>query len=85
MFFNFFLKKLNFTNFFFFKINLLFFKLKFFLKKWVYTVNHKRIALNYFYFSFFTVFSGTFLATMIRMELSQPGSVFFQGDSTRYL
>jgi hypothetical protein len=28
---------------------------------------------------------GTFLATMIRFELSSPGSHFFKGDSIRYL
>ena len=67
------------------KINLLLYKTKFFLKKWIYTINHKRIAINYLYFSFFTVMSGTSLATMIRMELSQPGSHFFEGDSTRYI
>lgn len=76
---------LNLNFFFLKKFNILFFKIKFFFKKWIFTVNHKRIALNYFYFSFFTVFSGTFLATLIRLELSQPGSLFFQGDSTRYL
>jgi hypothetical protein len=29
--------------------------------------------------------SGTALATMIRLELSHPGSPFFKGDSLRYL
>lgn len=70
-----------FKNFFFLNLQ----KIRFFFKKWIFTVNHKRIALNYLYFSFFTVLSGTSLATMIRFELSQPGSHFFQGDSTRYL
>lgn len=65
-------------------INILYYN-EFFIKKWLYTVNHKRIALNYLFFSFITVLSGTSLATMIRMELSTPGSSFFQGDSTRYL
>lgn len=58
---------------------------KFFLKKYVYTINHKRIALNYFYFSMFTGLSGAALATMIRLELAYPGSTFFKGDSLRYL
>jgi len=57
----------------------------FFFKKYIYTVNHKRIALNYFYFSFFSGLSGTFLATLIRFELAYPGSHFFKGDSIRYL
>ena len=61
------------------------YKSNLFLKKWVYTVNHKRIAINYLYFSFITAMSGSSLATIIRLELSQPGSHFFEGDSTRYL
>jgi hypothetical protein len=55
------------------------------LKKYVYTINHKRIALNYFIFSTWTALSGAALATMIRMELAFPGSPYFKGDSTRYL
>jgi len=58
---------------------------KYFLKKYVYTINHKRIALNYFYFSMCTGISGAALATMIRLELAYPGSTFFKGDSLRYL
>jgi len=55
------------------------------LKKYFYTINHKRIALNYFYFSLWTGLSGAALATMIRLELAHPGSPFFKGDSLRYL
>jgi len=58
---------------------------KYFLKKYVYTINHKRIALNYFFFSFWSGLSGAALATMIRLELAYPGSPFFKGDSLRYL
>lgn len=58
---------------------------KYLLKKYVYTINHKRIALNYFFFSMWTGLSGTMLATMIRLELAHPGSPFFKGDSLRYL
>ena len=58
---------------------------KYILKKYIYTINHKRIALNYLYFSFLTGLSGSALATMIRLELSYPGSPFFKGDSLRYL
>jgi len=56
-----------------------------FFKKYVYTINHKRIALNYLYFTVFSGMSGALLATYIRMELAYPGSHFFKGDSTRYL
>lgn len=58
---------------------------KFFFKKYIYTINHKRIALNYLYFSMCTGLSGAALATMIRLELAYPGSTFFKGDSLRYL
>jgi heme/copper-type cytochrome/quinol oxidase subunit 1 len=58
---------------------------KYLLKKYVYTINHKRIAINYFFFSMWTGMSGAALATMIRLELAYPGSPFFKGDSLRYL
>ena len=57
----------------------------YFFKKYVYTINHKRIALNYLYFSAWSSLSGLSLATMIRWELAYPGSHFFKGDSLRYL
>ena len=60
-------------------------RINFLLKKYLYTINHKRIALNYLYFSLLSGLVGTFLATMIRFELSTPGSHFFKGDSIRYL
>ena len=58
---------------------------KYVLKKYIYTINHKRIGLNYLYFSMMTGLSGAALATMIRLELAYPGSPFFKGDSLRYL
>lgn len=58
---------------------------KYILKKYVYTINHKRIAINYLYFSMWTGLSGAALATMVRLELAHPGSPFFKGDSLRYL
>ena len=54
-------------------------------KKYAFTINHKRIALNYFVFCLVSGISGTTLATLIRTELSYPGSHFFKGDSLRYL
>ena len=80
----------DFTNFLFFDrikiyINRFNDLRKYFLKKYVYTINHKRIALNYFYFSMVSGLSGAALATMIRLELAYPGSTFFKGDSLRYL
>ena len=58
---------------------------KYILKKYCYTVNHKRLGLNYFYFALWTAMSGSLLATMIRLEMAYPGSPFFKGDSLRYL
>ena len=60
-------------------------RLRYFFKKHIYTINHKRIALNYFYFSMWTGLSGAALATMIRLEMAYPGSPFFKGDSIKYL
>lgn len=75
----------NFKVIFFLKLTKINDLRKYFLKKHIYTINHKRIALNYFYFSMWTGWSGALLATMIRLELAYPGSTFFQGDSIRYL
>lgn len=58
---------------------------KFALKKYVYTINHKRIAINYFFFSFWSGLAGGALATFMRFELAYPGSSFFKGDSLKYL
>lgn len=56
-----------------------------FLKKYLYTINHKRIALNYMYFSIMSGLAGALLASFIRLELAYPGSHFFKGDSVRYI
>lgn len=58
---------------------------KYVLKKYVYTINHKRIAINYLIFCLVSGMAGTLLATMIRLELAMPGSFFFKYDSVRYL
>lgn len=55
------------------------------VKKYLYTINHKKIALNYLYFTVISGLAGALLATFIRLELSQPGSHFFKGDSVRYI
>lgn len=86
-----FLFKSYYNSFFFFikkifiVLNFLDNKRKYFLKKYFYTINHKRIAINYFFFSMWSGLSGAALATMIRLELAYPGSPFFKGDSLRYL
>lgn len=58
---------------------------KYVLKKYIYTINHKRIAINYLIFCLVSGMAGTLLATMIRIELAMPGSFFFKYDSVRYL
>ncbi len=58
---------------------------RYLLKKYCYTINHKRLGLNYFYFSLVTGMSGAILATAIRLEMAYPGSPFFGGDSLKYL
>ena len=58
---------------------------RYLLKKYCYTINHKRLGLNYFYFSLITGMSGAILATAIRLEMAYPGSPFFGGDSLKYL
>jgi len=67
------------------ELNRFYDRLRYFFKKHIYTINHKRIALNYFYFSMWTGLSGAALATMIRLEMAYPGSPFFKGDSIKYL
>lgn len=76
-----FLSQINFLNY----TNKLYDFFKYILKKYIYTINHKRIAINYFIFCLWSGLSGTALATMIRIELATPGSLFFKGDSIRYL
>lgn len=89
------LSKVHWTNTSFFlnitKINYLSFLYKtydlykYVFKKYVYTINHKRIAINYLVFTMWSGLAGATLATMIRWELAYPGSHFFKGDSLRYL
>jgi cytochrome c oxidase subunit 1 len=58
---------------------------KYTFKKYFYTINHKRVAINYTIFCLVSSMAGTTLASMIRIELSTPGSYFFKYDSIRYL
>ena len=64
--------------------NVVIFK-KNFVKKWWYTINHKKLGLLYFFFSLITAIMGSYLATCIRLEMAYPGSPFFNGDSLKYL
>jgi len=55
------------------------------LKKWFYTINHKRLGILYFLYTLISAMMGSYLATCIRLEMAFPGSPFFNGDSLKYL
>jgi hypothetical protein len=55
------------------------------VRSWIYTTNHKRIAMNYFSFIFVSGTAGMGLATVIRLEFAYPGVGVFAGDSLQYL
>ena len=74
-----FLKSL-FNIFFWAKIRILYFT-----NNWIYTTNHKRIAVNYFWFVILSGIVGMVLATLIRLEFAYPGVGIFAGDSLQYL
>lgn len=57
----------------------------YYLNNWVYTTNHKRIAVNYFWFVIFAGICGMVLATIIRLEMAYPGVGILAGDSLQYL
>jgi len=55
------------------------------LNSWIYTTNHKRIAVNYFNFVLVSGTAGMALATIIRLEFAYPGMGVLVGDSLQYL
>jgi heme/copper-type cytochrome/quinol oxidase subunit 1 len=55
------------------------------LNSWIYTTNHKRIAINYFNFVLVAGTAGMSLATIIRLEFAYPGVGILAGDSIQYL
>ena len=55
------------------------------LNSWIYTTNHKRIAVNYFNFVLVAGTAGMSLATIIRLEFAYPGVGVLAGDSLQYL
>ena len=57
----------------------------YFANNWIYTTNHKRIAINYFFFVLFSGTCGMALATIIRLEMAYPGVGILAGDSLQYL
>ena len=69
----------------FYYLSTLYIMKKFSLKKWFYTINHKKLGLLYFYYTLVSAIVGSYLATCIRLEMAYPGSPFFNGDSLKYL
>ncbi len=60
-------------------------RVMYFANNWIYTTNHKRIAINYFFFVLFSGTCGMALATIIRLEMAYPGVGILAGDSLQYL
>jgi heme/copper-type cytochrome/quinol oxidase subunit 1 len=60
-------------------------RVTYFINNWVYTTNHKKIAVNYFWFIILAGIVGTILATIIRLEMAYPGVGIMSGDSLQYL
>ena len=77
--------KINFFNYFFSLFMWLKARFSYYLNNWVYTTNHKRIAINYFWFVILSGIFGLVLATLIRLEMAYPGAGILAGDSLQYL
>lgn len=55
-----------------------------FLFRWLFSTNHKDIAILYLIFGSFSGVLGTLMSMVIRIELSQPGSHFLGGNYQLY-
>ena len=60
-------------------------RVSYYVNNWIYTTNHKRIAVNYFWFVILSGIVGMVLATLMRLEFAYPGVGVFAGDSLQYL
>jgi heme/copper-type cytochrome/quinol oxidase subunit 1 len=58
--------------------------LKVVARDWLYTTNHKKLGLLYIIFAAISGTLGTTLASLIRLELSQPGSFVFTNNGGAY-
>ena len=58
---------------------------RYLLYNWIYSTNHKRISINYFWFVLFAGVVGMVLATIIRIEMAYPGTGILAGDNSVYL
>lgn len=66
------------------KIKKLYNFLKVFARDWLFTTNHKKLGLNYLIFATISGSFGTILSTLIRIELTQPGSLIFLNRANAY-
>ena len=55
-----------------------------FISRWLFSTNHKDIAILYFIFGGFSGVLGTTMSMIIRMELAQPGSLVLLGNYQLY-
>jgi heme/copper-type cytochrome/quinol oxidase subunit 1 len=60
-------------------------RITYFFNNWIYSTNHKRISINYFWFVLLAGVVGMVLATLIRIELAYPGIGILAGDNSQYL
>lgn len=58
--------------------------LKVVARDWLYTTNHKKLGMLYIMFASVSGTIGTTLASLIRIELSQPGSFLFSNNGGSY-
>ena len=59
-------------------------KLNTFISRWIFSTNHKDIAILYLIFGAWSGVMGTTMSVLIRMELSAPGTQIFNGNGQLY-
>jgi heme/copper-type cytochrome/quinol oxidase subunit 1 len=59
-------------------------KLSTFISRWIFSTNHKDIAILYLIFAAWSGVMGTTMSVLIRMELSAPGTQIFNGNGQLY-
>src|SRR6185503_9724854 len=55
-----------------------------FFQRWFLTTNHKFVGVLYLLFGLFSGVLGTIFSVFIRLELAEPGSLIFRGNSHLY-
>ncbi len=55
-----------------------------FITRWIFSTNHKDIAILYLIFAAWSGVMGTTMSVLIRMELSSPGPQLFNGNGQLY-